>query len=224
MAARSLATAPTLCSLEGLPVFLSASVPEALRDTPRALDFQGFIAAFVRGLLAADGRLVFGGHPWVTPLVQRVASDFGTATVELFQLTRFEAEAPPEILSREFVLHWVKGNDLGAMREQMIDRSRAAVFVGGKTAEEQPIGDVPGIRDEYLHFLARHPRGPVYLLGLLDGEAARLIAECASKTERNHLSSSERELLHQTHDVDLAASLVLADLRRVVSRGLPPRS
>ncbi len=83
-----------LPSLHGLPVFLSASLPEALRRTPRALDLQFFLVAFVRGLLAAGGRLIFGGHPSVTPLVQRVASDFGDHKVDLFQLSRFRETAP----------------------------------------------------------------------------------------------------------------------------------
>lgn len=65
-------TTTTLPDLGGLPVFLSAALPDSLRGTPRALWLQNFVAAFVRGLLAAGGRLIFGGHPSVTPLVQPV--------------------------------------------------------------------------------------------------------------------------------------------------------
>jgi hypothetical protein len=205
-----------LSRLDGFPVFLSASLPESLRGTPRALDLQGFLVAFVRGLLAAGGRLIFGGHPSVTPLIQRVASDFGEGSVELFQLTRFRDVAPAEIYEPEFVLHWVDGEALAPMRDRMAGEALAAVFVGGKTQEESPADGVPGIRDEFKRFLRRRPQGPAYLLGLLDGEASQLIADLGDYGEPNHLSDSERQALHYTVDVDLAASLVLADLRRHV--------
>ncbi len=209
-------TTTTLTDLDGLPVFLSAALPDALRGTPRALDLQGFLVAFVRGLLAAGGRLIFGGHPSVTPLVQRVASDFGDRKVDLFQLTRFRDSAPKEIREPQFVLHWVDSDDLSPMRDQMVDEALAAIFVGGKTEEEDPVGGIPGIRDEYRRFVDRHPAGPAYVLGLLDGEAARLIEEFdRNGGEPNSLSTAERQALHQTTDVDLAASLVLADLRRL---------
>lgn len=207
-----------LTQLDGLPVFLSASLPAALEGSPRALDLQGFVVAFVRGLLAAGGRLIFAGHPSVTPLVQRVALDFGPATVELYQLSRFRKTAPPEVNAPQFALHWINSPKLAPMRDEMVARARAAVFVGGKTREEGPVGGVPGIRDEYQRFLCRHPRGPAYLVGLLEGEAARLITELDPEGgEPSGLTPGERRTLHETTNVDLAASLILADLRRLVA-------
>ncbi len=209
-------TTTTLAKLNDLPVFLSAALPDALRKTPRALDLQGFLVAFIRGLLAAGGRLIFGGHPSVTPLVQRVAADFGDRKIDLFQWSCFRDRAPKEIREPQFVLHWIDGKDLTPMRDRMVDEARAAIFVGGKTEEENPVGGIPGIRDEYQRFIARHPAGPAYVLGLLDGEASRLIDELDQNGgEPNHLSLAERRALHHTSDVDLAASLVLADLRRL---------
>lgn len=207
--------------LEGIPVCLSASLPEELRGTPRALDLQQLLVALLRGLLAGGGRLVFGGHPSVTPLIHRVASEAGfpTPSVELYQLTRFRAEAPQEIYAPTFLLHWIDSQDLAPMREEMARISAAALFVGGKT--HGYIGPRPGIRDEYERFLAHHPEGPAYLLGLLEGEARCLIREMerAGQREPNRLSPAELEILHHTPDVDLAVSLVLADLRRVFGGG-----
>ncbi len=212
-------TTITLPDLNGLPVLLSAALPDALRETPRALDLQGFLVAFVRGLLAAGGRLIFGGHPSVTPLVRRVAGDFGDRKVDLYQLTCFRDRAPRSIHQPQFVLHWVDGDDLTPMRERMAADAEAAIFVGGKTADEDHIGEIPGIRDEYQRFLRRHADGPAYVLGLLDGEASRMIEELDQNGgEPNSLSPAERRALHHTTDVDLAASLVLADLRRLTSR------
>ncbi|MCP4546712.1 MAG: hypothetical protein GY835_09645 [bacterium] len=214
--------APALTRLDDFPVFLSASLPKALEGTPQALDLQGFLVAFIRGLFSAGGRLIFGGHPSVTPLVQRVASDFSVGRIELFQLEKYRAVAPPEVNRKEFVVHWIDSDDLAPMRDQMVERARAGVFVGGKTRDEMPIGGVPGIRDEHERFLKRHPEGPAYLLGLLAGEAAVLIRELNGAPEPNQQSAEERELLHETNVVDLAAALVLADLRRAAARGGPP--
>jgi hypothetical protein len=202
-------------------VLLSASLPEELRETHRALDLQQLLVALVRGLLSGGGRLVFGGHPSVTPLIHRVASQAGFAapSIELYQLARFRETAPEEIYAPTFSLHWVDAEDLSKMRDEMAVRSEAAVFVGGKTSAFS--GPRPGIRDEYDRFLSVHPDGPAYLLGLLDGEALRLIGEQedARRREPNGLSASELRLLHHTADVNLAVSLVLADLRRVFGAG-----
>lgn len=197
-----------------LPLLLSASLPDELCQSPRAADLGHFIGTFLRGLLAADGRLVFGGHPTVTPLVQRVARDFGEKRVELYQLAKYREEAGPEVYEPEFVLHWVESDDLAPMREAMAEQARAAVFIGGRKAKN--IGGIPGIRDEYRRFLDHHPDGPVYVLGLLDGEAGRLIEEMGDRPEPNRLEPREQEALHRTTNVDLAASLILADLRRYV--------
>jgi hypothetical protein len=202
---------------EGIPVLLSAALPEELRGTHRALDLQQLLVALLRGLLTGGGRLVFGGHPSVTPLIHRIASEagFSVPSIELYQLTRFREEAPEEIYAPTFSLHWVDAAELSTMRDEMAERSAAALFVGGKTSGYT--GPRPGIRDEYERFLAFHPQGPVYLLGLLDGEALRMIHEMeeAGQREPNGLSPAELRLLHQTTDVDVAVSLVLTDLRRV---------
>ena len=136
----------------------------------------------------------------------------GAGRVDLYQWERFRGSEPPEAHSEAFNLHWISGDDLTPMRELMVERAEAAVFLGGKTADEGPVGGKPGILDEYERFLSHRSTGPVYVLGLLDGEAARL-AE-TFEDHPNPLAPAERQLLGKTTDVDLAASLVLAGLRR----------
>src|SRR5687767_4551221 len=63
-----MATADT----RSLSVFLSASVPDELSGTSRAQDFFDFLVVVAGGVLSAGGRLIFGGHPSVTPLLHRV--------------------------------------------------------------------------------------------------------------------------------------------------------
>ena len=79
------------------------------------------------------------------------------------------------------------------------------------------VGGKPGIRDEFERFVRRHPDGPVYLLGLLDGETRGLIEENSGEQpwQPKYLSSQEQELLRSAYLPDLAAGLVLADLTHV---------
>jgi hypothetical protein len=71
--------------LAGRYVFLSASVP--YRDLhiyrkPESvhLDIEEAVVSLARAVFAEDGRLVFGGHPSISPLVASVAADYYPAT------------------------------------------------------------------------------------------------------------------------------------------------
>ena len=94
----------------------------------------------MRGVLGSGGRLVFGGHPSVTPLMHRVVSQAGfrPRRIDFLQLER----SPPEVNESTFKVSWIDSEDLGPLREEMARRSRAGVFVGGKTSGF--IGEVPG--------------------------------------------------------------------------------
>tara|TARA_R110000850_G_scaffold52021_2_gene126114 strand:+ start:706 stop:1377 length:672 start_codon:yes stop_codon:yes gene_type:complete len=125
-------------------IFLSASVPD-----PSAKHFveEGdlpAISAAVSGLLyVALGRrrLVWGGHPAITPMVWAFAEamevDYG-GWVKLYQSQFFEDEFPDENQHfKNVVFTESVDNDLDAslsiMRNKMIDETdfAAAVFIGG---------------------------------------------------------------------------------------------
>ena len=53
--------------LKGLPVMLSASVPDELAGKPRAQDLVTAAMLLTHQILSANGRVVFGGHPSITP-------------------------------------------------------------------------------------------------------------------------------------------------------------
>jgi hypothetical protein len=171
-----MAVTTTTC-LKGLPVMLSASLPDDLVGTSRAQDLYDLLVVLAGGILSSGGRLVFGGHPSVTPLLHRVAKGAGVreGQVTLFQLERFREQAPAEVQDRSVFGEVLWCEDLESMREGMAAIADAGVFVGGKTAGY--VGSKPGIRDEFERFVKRHPLGPVYLLGLLDGETRLLIEE-----------------------------------------------
>lgn len=213
-------------NLKGKPVMLSASIPEDLVGSPRSQDCYTAVVVCVQHILAAGGRMIFGGHPTITPLVHYVAQDMvlDAGAIDLFQLRRFEKEAPQEIHDQQIFrsVNWVGDvsgqasleEELGLMREEMVRAAQAGIFLGGKTKNYS--GSRPGIRDEYERYLNRHPEGPVYLLGLLEGETANIINELESegRKEPNGLSAKELEIVHHSDSIDLIAGLIVEDLDR----------
>ena len=67
--------------LKGKYIFLSASIPSADRNekyciNTNPLDITDAIVALTRGILSRRGKIVFGGHPTISPLILSVAKDF----------------------------------------------------------------------------------------------------------------------------------------------------
>jgi hypothetical protein len=215
-------------SITRLPVLLSASVPDEIVGTPDAQRLYELVAAIVRAIFDLGARLVFGGHPTITPLVHRLAKGRGVPPpgVELFQLERFRDKAPSETFDRSVLrqVHWVGDpnldmtEDLARLRDPMVNLAQAAIFVGGKTTGFS--GGKPGIRDEYERFRTAHPDRPVYLVGSAGGETARLIQDAAKDAsgtdwEKNGLQGEARHVLHGSHDPSLVAALIARDLLRL---------
>jgi len=215
-------------NLQSFPIMLSASLPTGLEETRRAQDLFDLMVVLIGGILSSSGTLVFGGHPTVTPLIHRVANSASSSTkpqIKLFQLRRFRGKAPEEINDARIFgdVAWIGfeqddkeslNSDLRKMRNAMVKASQAAIFIGGKT--EAFSGRVPGIIDEYERFTKRHPKGPVYLLGMLGGASLKIIKwlEARGQREPNSLTESELRILHHSDNVDLVASLILADIQR----------
>jgi hypothetical protein len=127
------------------PIFLSASVPE--RQPSLYVPEPTAIADAVRALVVEtvrDRRLVFGGHPAISPLVEYAARSLGAVDqVEIYQSRFFENIIPP--IAKTFPnLRWTPavGTDKPAsllrMREEMIQSHTfvAAVFIGGMDGVE----------------------------------------------------------------------------------------
>ncbi|ACB97318.1 hypothetical protein [Beijerinckia indica] len=160
-------------------VFLSAGVPD-----PAAPHFLGegdsvAISAAVAALLEVTlGRrkLVWGGHPAITPMVWAFAESMGVDYGEwvlLYQSRRFEDEFPEETaLFSNVVFTERVGTDISAnlafMRSLMIEENQfeAAVFIGG----------MQGIVDEYRLFSVRAPNA-IILPVASTGGAARVLNE-----------------------------------------------
>lgn len=166
--------------LAGRHVFLSASFPSGERGE----GFQPFdageiaeaVTAIVRAVLASGGKLVFGGHPTITPLVLMIGSEIGVRhAVNVFQSEWFKDRITAETIrlygSEIGSIHWTRrcptrDHSLLEMRRLMFDfvELDGAVFVGG----------MEGIFDEYEYagrVLPGVPRIPIAGPG---GAAARL--------------------------------------------------
>lgn len=221
--------------LANISVMLSASIPDELQNSPQAQDLFSVIMLFTRHILRAGGRLLFGGHPTVTPLVHQVASamEHDDEAVQLYQLRLFRDTLPQEVSDQRVfrTIHWsgrekptpppasetfkkMVGEDLQPMREEMVQDAQAAVFVGGKI--DGYLGDKPGIRDEYDRFMEKHPQGPVYLIGLLQGESQKIIDELEhnGKREPNGLTDRQLRILHHGQNIDLIVPVVVADIAK----------
>lgn len=165
-------------SLSGRKIFLSASFPHGPRGErfppaqPSAI--ADAVTSVVRAVFEADGRLVFGGHPTISPLVLLVAREYGRRdAVDIYQTRSYEDIVPEETkrLAKGYgALHWtdnVGEESLALMRETMLrDRPRAGVFIGG----------MEGVVDEFA-LLADAPRFVIAAPGGAAQQLARQATE-----------------------------------------------
>lgn len=177
-------------------VFLSASFPSGERGTRFEPFDPGGIAdavtAVVRSVLMAKGRLVFGGHPTITPLVLTVASELDVeGAVDVFQSQWFEDEITSETRALKKAgfgaIHWTperatREKSLETMRKAMLGHDRkliAGVFIGG----------MEGVQEEYELFHRFQPRVPRVSLVGPGGAAAKLPRDEARRVLGRHVES-----------------------------------
>lgn len=159
--------------------FLSGSIPDPRRD-PRYIETADFTAiresvAALAGVVFKRGRLVFGGHPAISPLILVVARSLNAEMrVRVYQSEYFRDRIPPE--SRAFPdLVWTPDvrHDLALslrlMRDRMIADGpfEAAFFIGG----------MEGVQQEFELFRARWPTTPIFPVASTGAAASILLNE-----------------------------------------------
>jgi hypothetical protein len=176
--------------LDGLSIFISASVPDPNRW---AGDFDAFeiteaVTALTSAFISAGADIVTAAHPTIAPLIITVARRLPELErhrhrIWLYQSEFFRGKLPAATtqLMRESLVRvtWtsiVAGADgepdrdgsLRAMRKQMLHEQEpsAAVFVGG----------MEGIFDEHQMLSTTRPQAALYPLRAPGGEAANLPA------------------------------------------------
>lgn len=186
-------------------LFLSAGIPRpGWEGDYDPLEITDAVVAATRAIFGSGGRLVYGAHPAVAPLVLRVARSFAQVRegdlplVRIYQSRIFEGLIPDS--TRELA-HSGLGElvftdpapgetpencplSLARMREQMLDPEvndlAAAVFIGG----------MAGIDRELELYRQRFRNRPVYALGA-PGGAARSLARRAEPSESPFVRTEE---------------------------------
>lgn len=160
-------------------IFLSASVPVPGRGNYYESANPFLIQCAVRELVIStirEHRIVWGGHPTITPMIWTICNDLGLEyadRVVLYQSNFFDDQFPEENERFGNVIYTarVEGDlqeSLRIMRMQMIGRQgiRAAVFIGG----------MDGVEKEYDIFCSLNPSGIVLPIPS-PGGAALLLAQ-----------------------------------------------
>lgn len=158
-------------------IFLSASVPNKGRGDYYKTAEPFLIQCAVRELAIATlgtYKLVWGGHPSITPMLWAICDDLGldySKSTLLYQSGFFAGSFPKENtrFDNVIVVDPVNGDlhdSLKAMREEMLSRTnlKTAVFIGG----------MEGIEEEYQIFKKFHPDGTAIVIGATGGAAKEL--------------------------------------------------
>lgn len=168
-------------------IFLSASVPLVGRGRYHETSNPFLIQCAVRELVIATirtHRIVWGGHPSITPMIWTICEDLGveySAQVVLYQSYFFEDRFPEENARfRNVEFTAAIDNDREAsllhMRTTMLSRPdlTAAVFIGG----------MEGVEHEYSLFRRFHPNARVLPVAAAGGAAQDLAERYFPDRER----------------------------------------
>lgn len=189
---------------EGDVIFLSASVPvrEGWVEGAKSAEIEEAIVSVARAVFARKGRLLFGGHPSVSPLVAAVAGEYFAADpgrnlrpVVTFQSRFYDGRLPDE--TTEMVrmgwstIEWTPrvsgrtdvdpGPSLRLMRQQMLEAGHPSRHGLRPPIAMIAIGGMEGVRDEASIFLHDRVNWPlpslprVYAFKSGGGAAARLL-------------------------------------------------
>lgn len=211
------AHAPIDESLNGRPIFVSASIPNPARWEGEVdpLEITDAVVSLARACLTAGMRLVSAAHPTIAPLLLYVAAELPREQHDLVDIyqsqlfedvlptatRRFEAEGIGRVIwtpaaHGDRPEHGAWDASLEIMRRQMFQETEpvAAVFIGG----------MEGIPAEFNLFQELFPGRATYPIGRPGGEARALARE---------LDSPLREQLLEANVYPELWRSVLSDLR-----------
>lgn len=166
--------------LQSRSVLLCSSFPSGERgEAVSPFDVNAIadvVTALTSVILSANGRIVFRGHPTITPLILLIASTKNKyGLVDVFQSEWFTNQITPETRRLEELgygkIHWIKqeqslANSLTTLRKAMLKESNplCAIFVGG----------MDGLYEEYKLFREEYPKRPCIPIKGPGGAASRL--------------------------------------------------
>lgn len=176
-----------MASKELKNIFLSASIPLPDRnpkyiETADVIAIRDAVIALATTVLPRH-RLIWGGHPSITPLINYVMQKQNHNIQEhvlLYQSRYFEKYYPEDNNKFDNIIQTPVSDDIESskrlMRELMLGQNKfaAGVFIGG----------MEGIKDEYEMFKEFHPNAIIIPLGST-GAASKILYD-------NMLNPNER--------------------------------
>jgi len=155
-----------MTDLNSAPVFLSASFPSGERGEPfKPYDpsaISAAVTAIARAVLLAGGRLVFGAHPTISPLVLIVAGEFNRGdSVEIYQSEFFRDQIPEETMRLVDLglgrMHMVEADPSGE-RDPSLERMRRTMLAEQPVIAGVFVGGMEGIHDEHRVLVEERPQ------------------------------------------------------------------
>ena len=162
-------------------IFLSASIPLPERDekyigTADIIAIRDAVIALTTVVLPHH-RLIWGGHPSITPLIYYVMERLNLNIQEhitLYQSRFFEETFPKDNNNfKNIVFTDIIDNDIEKsllhMRNRMLDESEfsAGIFIGG----------MEGVEEEYDMFIEKHPKALVLPIASTGAGAKKIYDE-----------------------------------------------
>lgn len=190
-------------------IFLAASVPLPERD-PKYIETADIVA--IRDAVIAlctvvlpTNRLIWGGHPSITPLIYYVMDRLGLKIqdhVWLYQSRFFESKFPRDNNKFENVILTENTGEIESskllMREKMLSNEFAAgIFIGG----------MDGVEDEFQLFTKYHPGIPVLPIGST-GAAAKALFD-----KNREALALDRRLLEDYTYISLFKDVLIEKLK-----------
>lgn len=206
-------------------ILLSASVPSERRSQKyqenyikiknAQIQIEEAIIGLSRNIFQANGKIIFGGHPSISPLVAMVATEFRInkeienisrnegreKPITIFQSRAYEKVIPNETTSL-FTLGYsnivwtdaVSGEEFNPSIKGELQCEKSLNLMRNQMINEQIdalvcIGGMEGVEREFEMFREYHPRKPIFLLKSTGG-ATKILADRYSNSENVRIMDS----------------------------------
>jgi len=189
-------------------ILLSASVPSDKRDERftkiknAQIQIEEAVIGLSRNIFQAGGKIIFGGHPSISPLVAMVATEYsvnkeientsrnerGEKRITIFQSKAYEAVIPKETTSLFDLgysdIVWTEaknGEEFNPKIQKTAQCHKSLEFMRrgmmkGKVDAFICIGGMEGVELEFDLFRELHPTKPIFILQSTGG-ASKILAE-----------------------------------------------
>jgi hypothetical protein len=200
--------------LEGKLFFVSASFPSADRSekfyrNTNPLYVSNAIVEMVEAILIRNGKIVFGGHPTISPLFLSIIDNIFSKLIGInpkifpvcyiYQSEYFKGKQSKftnQLFEKGYgQLIWTENTkdrktSLEIMREKMLTDLKldGAIFIGG----------MEGIRDEFELFTKYYPTKVAFLIGSTGGNSEIILNEIIESNKTGILNYPNQDLIEKS--------------------------